>query len=115
MPNSLDTAKVDLIRYLTKYKAAQTEIATQVRTSRKTVYGVQQGKTYRHVPKPTSLRQFPNYDIYPSGIVANRNTGKLVRSNFGATQETVRIVDANSRRVRVPVRNLLDKAFKAPR
>jgi transcriptional regulator with XRE-family HTH domain len=103
--------RVNLVRYLISQGESQTNIAAALKISRRAVYRIKNGQAFKFVPNPVTLKQFPNYTIYSNGLIVSNTKGKIVDKSLSGLRETVRLVDRNSKRVRVPVSTLVQKAF----
>lgn len=110
MSRKLENVSVNAIRRALR-TSTQQQVAQQFGVSRKTVYNIETGKSYRDIPGPVQLSQYPNYEIYSDGVVVSRKTGNSLENRTDRSNDSVRLVDRNSRRRRVLVSDLLKRAF----
>jgi len=110
MLKQLKNTDINAIRRALRTTTQQV-VAETFGISRKTVYNIETGKTYRDVPPPKQLKQFPNYEIYSDGVVLSRKTGRELNYRSDRSTASVRLVDRNLSRRRVLISDLLKKAF----
>ena len=79
--------------------------------TRKTIYDIEQRRTWKSVPAPTSVRGYKGYEVYPDGRVRSAVTGKFIAQAKRRTGPVVQIRTSGGKRKVVAISNLLSAAF----
>lgn len=84
--------------------------------SRKTIYDIEQRRTWKHVPSPVIVRGYKGYSVYPDGRVYSTAKSRfLTQANRIKGGPVVQMNTSGGRRRLVSVNSLVAKGFRVKR
>jgi len=88
------------------------QLARLYGVSRKTIYDIEQRRTWRDVPRPVTVRGFKGYSVYPDGRVYSTAKGKfLAQAGRSKGGPVVQMNTSGGKRKLVSINSLVAKGF----
>jgi len=88
------------------------QLSRKYSVSRKTIYDIEQRRTWQNVPAPVAVKGFAGYKVYPDGRVFSVAKGKFLTQATRSTGPVVQLKTKAGNRTMVPVRPLVRNSFK---